>query len=123
MPALRGVLQRLAHVAELRTGEHVGALGHAGDIRLVYIGRGRVDAAQRFERMRAVDKAALGKWHRVECVLGEPCPDLPRQTVCRSWLLSGQRLVRRDLERRCNGGQSETRADVGVGQPPVPHHR
>jgi hypothetical protein len=29
--ALRAVLQRLAHVAELRAGEHVGALGHAGD--------------------------------------------------------------------------------------------
>ena len=46
-------------IAELRPGEHVGALGHPRDARLVDEGCRFIDPSQRFERMLAVGEVAV----------------------------------------------------------------
>ena len=119
VPGLRAVLHRAAHVAELRAGEHVGALGHAGDARLVDQGGGQVAAAQRLERVQPVDVTAVGEGFAVAGAFGEAVAEAPGQAVRGRARLPGQRHqgpVGRQDEGGGDGGQAEAGADIRVDQ-------
>ena len=116
IPTGRSVLIGLPHIAELRTGEHVGTFGHPRDIRLVHIGGWLVHPLQLLQLHRAVTIVPLGERILVEGALVGMPAKLPVDATkigMRLGLSRCQRTVMGQRHIGCNDADAEARVKPG----------
>ena len=115
----RRVLVAGAHVAELGPGEHVGPLRHSGHAGLVDQRRRLVHPLQLLEAQGAVDVPPPSVGRPRPGRLGEPLPEVPRQSLGSQAGLPVERdqgTVTSEIEIGGDCAQPEAVADIGVDE-------